>query len=107
MTNNDNINFDEISYLLKRTEWPEPSRDLAYRIQNAVEGNDMTFINDMNVVHLRSPFLTFAAVGLAMFLSVASGFITGGAASASADAADHPYVSSSMSVTGIYSGQVQ
>lgn len=107
MTNN-NDNFDELSYLLKKIEWPEPSRSLSYRIQNAVAGeHDMPFAMDMAVVHFRSPFLTFAAVILAMFLGVASGVMTGGTAVANDIQSEHPYGSSSLSVTGIYSGQVQ
>lgn len=107
MTKNNNTDFEDISYLLKRMEFPEPGRDLAYRIENAVLGNAVPFLNDMSVVHFRSPFLTFAAVGLAMFLGIASGFMTGGTASASTINAEHPYVSSSMGVTGVYSGLAQ
>ena len=106
MTHNNNTPFDDISYLLKRIEWPEPSRDLAYRIENAVSGN-VPFISDVSVVHVRSPFLTFGAICMAMFLSVASGFMSGGTASASTAPVEHPYVSSSMTLTGIYSGQAQ
>ena len=107
MTNN---NYEDISYLLKKIEWPEPSRSLMYRIQNAATGEyDVPFISDMNVVHFKSPFLTFAAVTLALFLSVASGVMAGGTESATqTQTAAYPYTnSSSLSVTGIYSGQIQ
>ena len=98
MTHN-HSEFDELSYLLKKIEWPEPSHGLAYRIQNA------PFAGEMNVVHFKSPFLTMMAVILAVFLSVAAGFATGG--TASAGEVDHLYGSSSLSVTGIYSGQMR
>jgi hypothetical protein len=106
MTKKSYTEFDDISYMLKKIEWPAPSRDLAYRIENALTGN-MPFMSDVSVIHFRSPFLTFGAVVLAMFLCVASGFVAGGSASANDVAGDHPYVSSSLSVTGIYSGQAQ
>lgn len=104
---NNNLHYDEISYLLKKIEWPAPSHSLALRIQSAAAGEyAIPLTGDMSVVHFRSPFLTMMAVVMALFLGVASGIATGGTASAGV-VDEHPYGSSSLSVTSIYSGQIQ
>lgn len=106
MTKPTDLNHDEISYLLNKIEWPQPSSDLAYRIQSAAVGDlAVPFMGDMSVVHFKSPVLTLMAVVLALFLGVASGMATGG--TAAANEMEHPYGSSVMSVTGIYSGHMQ
>jgi hypothetical protein len=104
---NNNLQFEDISYLLKKIEWPAPSNSLASRIQSAAAGEYVIpLMGDMHVVHFRSPFLTMMAVMMALFLGVASGVATSGTASASG-VDEHPYGGSSLSVTGIYSGQIQ
>jgi hypothetical protein len=97
---------DEISYLLKRTEWPNPERSLAFRIQQAVK-TDQTVNSfsskgiDNEFWYLKSPLLSFMAVILALFIGVGSGLMTGNEASAEGSSTAI-YGDTAASLTDIY-----
>ena len=94
---------DDITHLLHKITWPQPTSDLAFRIANEVEGNNIPYVNYTGFFGFKSPLLSVVAVMLALILGVSSSFTTSG--TAAADEYAHAYPTSSVSLTQIYAAK--
>lgn len=101
------MNNDELTYLLNKIIWPQPARDLAWRIEHAAMAASYApaFDGHRDRWGFKSPALACVAVILALVLGMASGGMTGRTASAN-DGQTHPYgTTPAISVMKLYAGQ--
>lgn len=104
MTNTiNNNNFDDITHLIKKTQWPLPSASLCLRIENAVYARAESLMIMQSLWFTRSPLLSGLAVLTALVLGIGSGFVTSGKASANSYS---PYAHASPSIAQVYFGQI-
>lgn len=98
---NNNNPFDDVTRLIKKTEWPMPSKSLYLRIEHAVSDRiDITIVQPLWFT--RSPLLSGLAIVTAIILGISSGFMTSGQASANSY---NIYKASSPSIAQLYFGQ--
>lgn len=104
-----NTELDAITYLLKKTEWPQPSSSLAYRIQQAALNQNVhvTAYPSGPALFSAHPTLPFLAVTLALFLGIASGFVTSHDAKAYSPYGSYYYATQDISILGMYQSQTQ
>jgi hypothetical protein len=106
MNNFNNNQFDELTHLIKKVEWPSPQNHLSLRIAQAVNGADILFATTYQPLWiLRSPLLSGLAVITALILGIGSGFASAGHASAN-DYDSLAYGTSSPLITQFYSGHI-
>ncbi len=107
MNNFNNNQFDDLTHLIKKVEWPSPQNHLSLRIAQAVNGADILFATTsaQPLWLLRSPLLSALAVITALILGIGSGFASAGQASANDDNS-LIYGTSSPLITQLYLGQI-
>ena len=106
MNNFNNTQYDDLTHLIKKVEWPSPQNHLSLRIAQAVNGADILFATTNQPLWLlRSPLLSALAVITALILGIGSGFASAGQASAN-DYDSSIYGTSSPLITQLYLGQI-
>ncbi len=106
MNNFNNTQYDDLTHLIKKVEWPSPQTHLSLRIAQAVNGADILFTTTYQPLWLlRSPLLSALAVITALILGIGSGFASAGHASAN-DYDSSIYGTSSPLISQLYLGQI-
>jgi len=110
MTHKTTQQFDEISHLLKKIEWPSPDRTLGQRIIGEMMAFNMPEAvqiseQQASIWLYKSPVVTMMAVILSLFLGVASGLATSSNADATEMEITSPYGATTSSIANIYLGQ--
>jgi hypothetical protein len=105
MTHNETYQYEDITRLIKKIEWPNPDDNFLHRMQCAAGTISPVFFPNDTPWFIKSPLLSCIAVTLALLMGIGSGTLTSVQATAMNYSEPAVYGVSHSSIAKVYFAQ--